>query len=178
MMANLCCLFYYLFHWLFFFSLQMAIILHDPLLLFFFYFNYHPMHHLLVFHAIHLLQSYLNFPFDFTLQVLTCSPTARMNARPWVTPTAAGCRPLCHQMGARGRTTAAIYTSLAWTPHCPTLRYPPPSTSPINSPWPPPPPRPTIGHSLLLARTAKDHSHTTAFKITSISNSSSTAPAR
>lgn len=68
------------------------------------------------------------------LQVLTCSPTARRSARLWATPTAVGCRRLCRRTGARGRTTAATCTSPAWTPRCPTLRYPPPSTSPTSSP--------------------------------------------
>lgn len=68
------------------------------------------------------------------LQVLTCFPTAQRNARPWATRTAAGCRLLCRPTGARDRTTAATCTSPAWTPHCPTLRYPPPSTSLTNSP--------------------------------------------
>lgn len=69
-----------------------------------------------------------------SLQALTCSPTARRSARPWVIPTAAGCRPSCRPMGARGRTTAATCTCPAWTPRCPTLRYPPLSTSPTKSP--------------------------------------------
>lgn len=123
--------------------------------------------------------TFFHLPWSVTsLQALTCSPTARRSARPWVTQTAAGCPPLCRLTGARGRTTAATCTSPAWTPRCPTLRYPPPPTCPINSPWPRPPPRPTIGHSPPLARTVKGHSHTKAFTITSISNSRSTAPAR
>lgn len=68
------------------------------------------------------------------LQALTCSPTARRSARPWAIPTAAGCPPSCRPTGARGRTTAATCTCPAWTPRCPTLRYPPLSTSPTNSP--------------------------------------------
>lgn len=112
------------------------------------------------------------------LQALTCSPTAPRSARPWATRTAAGCRPSWPPTGARGPTTAATCTCPAWTPRCPTLRYPLLSTCPTNSPPPRPPPRATIGHSPPLARTVRGHSHTTAFTITSIRNSRSTAPAR
>lgn len=73
-------------------------------------------------------------PYVSAVQAPTFSPTARRNARPWATPIAAGCRPLCHPTGARDRTTAATCTSPAWTPPCPTLRYLPPSTSPTNRP--------------------------------------------
>lgn len=75
-----------------------------------------------------------SLPSVSSLQALTCSPTARRSARPWATLTAAGCHPSCRPTGARGRTTAATCTSPAWTPRCPTLRYPRPSTSPTNSP--------------------------------------------
>lgn len=106
------------------------------------------------------------------------SPTAQRSARPWVTPTAAGCRLLCRLMGARGLTTVATCMCPAWMQRCLTLRYLPLSTFPTSWPWPRPPPPPTIGHSPPLARTVRGHSHTTAFTITSISNNSSTAPAR
>lgn len=111
-------------------------------------------------------------------QARTFSPTARRSARPSGTPTAAGCRLLCRLMGARGQITVATCTCPAWTPRCRTLRYLPPSTFPTSSPWPRPPPRPTIGHSPPLARMVRGHSHTTAFTNTSISSNSSTAPAR
>lgn len=65
-------------------------------------------------------------------QARTFSPTARRSARPWVTPTAAGCRLLCRLMGARGPTTVATCTCPAWMPRFPTLRYLPPSTFPTS----------------------------------------------
>lgn len=111
-------------------------------------------------------------------QARTFSPTARRSARPLGTLTAAGCHLLCHPMGARGQTTVATCTCPAWMPRCRTLRYLPPSTFQTSSPWPRPSPRPTIGHSPPLARMVRGHSHTTAFTNTSISNNSSTAPAR
>lgn len=127
-----------------------------------------------------LLTHSLTFSFPQSvscLQALTCSPTAPRSARLSVTPTAAGCHPSCRLTGARGQTTAATCTCLAWTQRSLTLRYPPPSTSLTNSPWPLPPPLPTIGHSPPLARMVRGHSHTTAFTITSINNNSSTTPA-
>ena len=124
--------------------LHLAFFRSSPLLscsvfvLFFFYFLllisviFHP--HFPPFH-LPLASSPLSVPPSVSSpQALTCSPTARRSAKPWATPTAAGCRPSCRPTGARGRTTAATCTSPAWTPRCPTLRYPPPSTSPSNSP--------------------------------------------
>lgn len=65
-------------------------------------------------------------------QARTFSPTARRSARPWVTPTAAGCHLLCRLMGARGPTTVATCTCPAWMPRFPILRYLPPSTFPTS----------------------------------------------
>lgn len=101
-------------------------------------------------------------PHPLGLQAPTSSLTARRSARPWATPTAAGCPASWRPTGARARTTAATSTCPAWTLSR-TQRY-----------YLKPPSKRLIGHSPPLAKRRLSVTNTSISTSTQTTSTTST----